>query len=298
MKKGIDLRDIALLARLAETGSLASAARALDIPASVASRRLAALEHAVGQRLAERTTRSTKVTAEGLSLAKAARRILDDWDGAVGVLAPEKGALAGTLKISAPHMFGRAVLAPALSAFTRRHPLVHLDIRFSDVRLDLDAEDLDIVVRIAQPVGNEGAVHELSKNRKVVVASPEYIERAGAPTHPSDLRNHDCLVPAGRADWAFEQDGRRETVTVSGPIIVNDGAFIRDAAVHGVGFALKSWFDVADLVRQGALKTVLDDFRASPDQGVWAILRHGREDAPEALAFLDFLQEAMTVARQ
>ena len=293
MKKGIDLRDLALIARLAETGNLAAAARALGIPTSVASRRLAALEFAVGQKLAQRTTRSTKVTAEGQSLASAARRMLVEWDDATYAFQPFSDVLSGTLNVSAPHMFGRSVLAPTLSAFTRRHPGIRLKIRLSDKQLDLETEDLDIVVRISQPVGNEGIVRRLMDNEKVVVGSPEYFEQRGTPAIPDDLLEHDCLVPAGRAEWVFEKSGKRQTVTVAGPLEVNDGAFIRDAAAHGVGLALKSWFDVAKLVKAGKLQRVLDDYLASPNQGVWAILRPEKEADVLTLAFLEFLEEAV-----
>ncbi|MCJ9430476.1 LysR family transcriptional regulator [Kordiimonas marina] len=292
MRKGIDFRDIALLVRLAETGNLTAAARALDLPPAVASRRLAALEHALSLKLAERTSRSTRVTPEGEALANTARQMLKDWDATLGQFHRDEGALTGTVRVSAPHMFGRSVLAPALSAFTSRYPLIRLVFQFSDQPLDLYAEGLDLVVRIAQPSGKEGVVRKLAGNHKVVVASPDYLDARSIPSVPAELRDHDCLVPAGRADWCFEAGGARETITVSGPIEVNDGAFIRDAAVHGAGLALKSWFDVADLVREGALVTVLDGYSAAPDQAIWAILRADRAEAPEVQAFLAFLEEA------
>ena len=296
MKKGVDLRDIALLARLAETGNLSAAARELELPAAVASRRLAALEHALGLTLAERTTRSTIVTREGEALAAAARRMLAEWDSVVGNLRSTETTLAGTVRISAPHMFGRSVLAPAIGAFTSRHPLLRLSIRFTDERLDLADEGIDLAVRIARPTGAEGVVRKLAANRKVVVASPDYLDRRGEPQTPADLREHDCLVPAGRGDWVFERDGERMTVAVKGPIEVNDGAFIRDAAVHGVGVALKSWFDVADLVQEGTLRTLLDAYDAAPESDVWLIIRRERADDPEVAAFIAFLDEAMRLA--
>lgn len=296
MRKGIDLRDIALLARLAETGNLSAAARELGIPPAVASRRLAALEHALGLTLAERTSRSTIVTSQGETLAAAARHMLAEWQGVVGDLTSGEAALSGTLKVSAPHMFGRAVLAPALGSFTSRYPHLRLVIRLSDERLDLAAESIDMAVRIARPSGSEGVARRLARNRRVIVASPDYLERNGIPGTPSDLNEHDCLVPSGRSDWVFERDGERTTIAVKGPIEVNDGAFIRDAAVNGAGIALKSWFDVADLVRDGELQTLLDDYEASPGSEIWLVFRRERANDPDVTAFVAFLEEAIRLA--
>lgn len=296
MRKGIDLRDIALLARLAETGNLSAAARELGIPPAVASRRLAALEHALGLTLAERTSRSTIVTSQGEALAAAARHMLAEWQGVVGDLKSGEATLSGTLKVSAPHMFGRSVLAPAIGSFTSRHPLLRLVIRLTDERLDLAAESLDLAVRIARPSGTEGISRKLAVNRRVVVASPDYLDRRGCPGTPADLREHDCLVPSGRSDWVFERDGERTTVAVKGPIEVNDGAFIRDAAANGAGVALKSWFDVADLIQDGALQTLLDDYEAAPGSDIWLIFRSERAKDPDVAAFVAFLEEAMRLA--
>lgn len=217
MLHGVGLRDSALLECVARTGNLSQAARSLEISPAVASRRLAAMEQAQGLRLAERTTRRTLVTAERRVLANSARRMLNEWNQSLSLLCPEEGAMSGTVRLSLPHMFGRSILASALTAFTRQWPGIRLSLRFSGTPLDLAAHDLDLAIRIARPLGTEGVVIRLAESRKVVVASQDDVARNGLLETPIDLCEHDCSIAEGRGKWTFERNGERTTMSVTGP---------------------------------------------------------------------------------
>src|SRR4051812_10272282 len=176
-----------------ETGSFAAAARRLGVTPSAVSRRVALLESELGVQLLARTTRSLRLTEDGLAFHERCTRILDELKEARDAIARVRGKPAGLLRVDAPIALGRSVLAPKLPAFLERYPEIRLDLTLRDQLVDPTAEGLDVLVRIGLPRDSTLISRRLGESRLLTCASPAYLRKHGKPRHPRDLAHHQCL---------------------------------------------------------------------------------------------------------
>src|SRR3954447_1790252 len=209
------LDGIATFVAVAEAGSISEAARRLRLSKSVVSERLAELERSVGASLLHRTTRKLSLTEDGAAFLERAARIVREVEEAAADLAERRGTLSGPLRISAPVTFGRMHLGPALYPFLIRHPRVELTLDLDDRRVDAAADGFDAVVRHGPITDSRLVAWRLAPSRRLLVASPAYLERHGAPRSLAELEGHRGLFYTNRgvADWRFPRaDGAAMTV--------------------------------------------------------------------------------------
>ena len=289
--------DLALFLRVLDQGSISAAARSLDLSPAVASQRLARLEKELGVRLLHRTTRRLHPTPEGLALAEQGRSLVEDLDALVGSLRQSGEQVAGTLAVTTSATFGRLHLSPLLLEFMELHPRVRVNVDLNDRVVDLVASGFDLAVRIGALDDSTLVARLLAPNKRVLVASPHYLARRGAPEVPADLAQHDCLIltgAQGRQDrWTMgDGQGGETTVQVQGRLESNFGELLRDAAVAGCGIALHSTWHVADDLKAGRLQVVLPDYPLSAT-GIWAVMPQRRLVPPRVRAFVDFLADRL-----
>ncbi len=261
--------DLQLFVRTADSGSLSAAARGLDVSPAVASAALKRLEASLGARLFARSTRSLRLTAEGEAYLLHARAALASLHEGAQALAGGREAISGVLQLSAPSDFGRNLLLPWLDEFQARHPQLQLRLLLGDGLTDLFRQPVDIALRYGEPQDSSlVALPVAAANRRVLCASPGYLQRHAAPRTVADLQAHNCLrfMLAGRVHdrWCFE-DGRRSlAVQVSGDRLSDDADVVRRWALAGAGLAYKSWLDVADDVAAGRLQVLLPELGGEP----------------------------------
>lgn len=287
------IEDIRLFLRVLDLGSISAAARTLDLSAAVASQRLKRLEVALGVPLLQRSTRNLKVTPEGAALAERGRPLIEDLEALTSDLRQSAEEVSGTLRITLPAAFGRQYISPLLPEFLARHPRLRLSIDLSDAMLDLVGEGIDLGLRIGTLEDSSLIARRLADNRRVLCASPDYLQRRGAPETPGDLEKHDCLLMVGtkgpRDRWTLlAPDGRETTVRVGGPFESNMGEVVRDAVLAGLGISLHSSWHVCDDLKAGRLEVVLPDYRI-PESGIYAVMPQRRLMLPRVRAFIDFI---------
>ena len=289
------LDDLALFLKVLDVGSITAAARALDLSPAVASQRLARLEKELGVRLLHRTTRQLHPTPEGLALAEQGRGLVEDLDALVGGLRQAGTGVAGTLRVTTSAGFGRLHLSPLLPEFLARHPALRISMDLNDRVVDLVTAGFDLAIRIGALDDSSLVARRLAPNRRVLVASPDYLKRRGAPNVPADLADHDCLVLTGaqgrQDEWRMgDGQGGEIRVRVQGRMESNFGELLRDAAVAGMGIALHSTWHVAEDIRAGRLVEVLPDYPLATT-GVWAVMPQRRLVPPRVRVFVEFLAE-------
>lgn len=257
--------DLEIFVRVADSGSISAAARALELTPAAASIALKRLETRLGIRLLARSTRSMRLTEEGRRYLDSVRLALATLaDGEQALKQPGEG-LSGVLQLAAPSDFGRNVLLPWLDDFKRAHPNIRLQLLLNDRHADLFRETVDIALRFGVPSDSTlVALPILPTHRRVACASPDYLARHGTPQHPTELGDHSALLYLrnGRPynSWRFNRDDEAVEVEAHGDYLSDDGEVARRWALAGHGIAYKAWLDVAEDVRAGRLRTLFDDW--------------------------------------
>ncbi len=261
----IDRCDLHLLTAIQRAGSLAGAARLLDLAPPAASKRLAHLEQRVGARLLQRTTRRLQLTSEGEVFVEQARTLLQGFDRLEEALRERAGQARGRLRIASSFGFGRVWLAPTLAALHKEHPGIEIDLHLTDQLPDLTAGRFDAAVWLWRPPGGSLVTRRLAPNRRIVVAAPAYARRHGLPMTPEALSEHRCLVVREHDDtpsvWRLHNIGGRGAAArafrVHAAMSSNHGEVVRDWCLAGHGLMLRSMWDVHALLARGQLVQAL-----------------------------------------
>lgn len=283
-------KQVETFVSVATRGSLSAAARALGVTPAVIGRRLDALEQRLGVKLVLRTTRSISLTFEGSAFLEDCQRILNDLANAEASVSLGGIKASGHLRVSAPAGFGRLHVAPLLRGFLEANPDVSCALDLSDRLVDLLNENIDCAIRIGELSDSSLVSIRLAENRRVVVASPEFLARHGAPSVPEDLAAFNCLSLGQQRGWMFVNDkGETITLKVSGRLECNDGAVLHEWALAGYGLAWRSLWEVEADLRAGRLVSVLDDF-AAPNMGIYAVFPQRKHLALRVRLFIDHLK--------
>lgn len=286
------LEKLSTYVRVLEAGSMSAAARQLRISGPAVSRQIAALEAEIGVPLVARTTRRMEVTPAGRQLYERSLRILREVDEARALARGE--TIAGPLRVSAPITFGLAFLTPRLRTLRRRHPGLRLDLSLEDRLVDLALEGVDVAIRVGgrAPDSVDLVAHEIHAFRRVLVASPTYLKKRGAPRSPEALVKHEVLAyPMPYGDVWTLTDGARDARVRLDPIFRSNAMHaLRALAEDDAGITLlPDWF-VADEVARGTLRVVLPAWRTDRVV-VLAIHRTAQRGAPRIRALLDHLRD-------
>jgi DNA-binding transcriptional LysR family regulator len=287
------LDGIATFVAVAEAGSISEAARRLRLSKSVVSERLAELERSVGTHLLHRTTRKLSLTEDGSAFLERAARIVREVEDATADLSERRGTLAGPLRISAPVTFGHMHLGPALYPFLAKHPKIELTVELDDRRVDAAADGFDAVVRNGPIVDSRLMAWRLAPSRRVLVASPDYLERHGAPGSIEELDGHRGIFYTNRgvADWRFPRPEGTVMVRAQVSLRVNNGAMMRDAAIAGLGIALLPMFIAGSAIEAGNLCVVEVGARAE-DEFIFMAHPEGRRPSAKLRALAEHLRAA------
>ena len=288
-------REMAVFSAVAASGSFSAAGRDLDLTPSAVSRTIDRIEARLGVRLMLRTTRTLTLTPEGQAYLGAARRILSDLDDAEQAIA-DQGAPRGRLRVSASLSHGRLCVVPLLGAFVARYPHILVDINLTDVVVDVAAGQADVAVRFG-PLADSGlTARKIGVTRRMIVASPDYLARRGAPRVPEDLHDHNCLnFNFRRAEpvWPFVRDGQEFALSVKGNVEANNGETLGQLAVDGVGVTRVGAFSVVDDVAAGRLVPLLEDFNPGDEERIHAVFVGGANTPARVRVFVDFLAEQL-----
>ena len=278
----------------AEALSFARAAEQLDRDAAAVSRRVRALERRLDVRLLERTTRSVTLTEAGRVYLDRAREILRSIDEADREAALHvTGEPRGHMRLSLPDSFGRMWLAPMINEFLAAYPAITIEAEFSNRFVDLVAERFDLAVRLGELRDSELVARRIGSRRRLLCASPAYLERHGTPRAPRDLADHACLIftrlPT-RNRWELAGDtGQVEHVSVTGPLASDDAEVLTTSAKAGLGIMMGTDWLVGRSLLAGELVQVLPDWRPV-DEGAIYILTPSRGSATsKTRAFGDWL---------
>jgi DNA-binding transcriptional LysR family regulator len=285
------LDELHVFLAIFDTGGMAAAARKLRrSPASV-TRSLAALEERVGMRLFERSTRRLAATNEGHGLALHARRLLADYDAAIGAV--ESAPPRGLLRITAPTVFGRRHVTEVVTAFLARHPDIQVDLVLADRNMDLIENGVDLALRIGRLESSGLVARQLGTVRRLTVASPAYLARRGAPATPEELVRHELILGTavrGLAQWTYRSGEREHIVRFAPRLQVNDAEGVLNAARAGFGIARVLSYQAAPMLAAGALERLLPGYEPEPVP-VNLVVPSARQMAPRVRAFVDFALE-------
>ena len=238
--------DLHLLTVLASTKSFTEAARRLGVSKASASMRISELERSAGVSLVRRTTRSVGLTEAGQQLVNemqpAFNRISESYTAVRDLVATPRGLI----RVTAPVALGRQHLAPCVAAFLQRFPDIHIELELTDRLVNLTQEGFDLAIRHTQAPPETHVAWVLCESRSLLLASPQYLQRRGVPSHPCELSAHNCLLYLGAShasSWTFVRQAKRKAgervgVSVTGTLKANNSEVLRDALLAGLGIGL------------------------------------------------------------
>ena len=287
------LKQIESFVAVVARGSLTAAAASEGVAPAVLGRRIDALEERLGVKLLLRTTRRISLTHEGSAFLEDCQRILADIGSAEASVSAGGVKASGYLRITAPAGFGRRHVAPLMPGFLARHSDVSLSLNLSDRVVDIAGEGVDIAVRVGDMPDSSLVSVRLADNRRLCVAAPAYLKRAGVPQHPGELGRHECLTLSSDASqsrgWAFSLDGVVSHLRPSGRLDCSDGQVLHTWCLQGQGLAWRSTWEVEADIASGALVSVLDAF-AAPPNGIYAVVPQRKHLPLRVRLWIDYLK--------
>ena len=289
------LKQIETLVSVATKGSLTAAARAEGVAPAVIGRRIDALEERLGVKLLLRTTRRITLTHEGSAFLEDCQRLLADLANAEASVSAGGVKASGHLRITAPAGFGRRHVAPLVPKFIAQHPDVSVSLNLSDRVVDIVNEGFDCAVRVGDLSDSSLVSVRLADNRRLCVAAPAYLQRAGTPQVPADLSRHECLTLSSEASqtrgWAFVIDGNLTHLRPSGRLDCSDGQVLHDWCLAGMGIAWRSTWEVEREVNAGQLTLLLQPY-AAPPNGIFAVFPQRKHLPLRVRLWIDFIKHS------
>lgn len=276
---------------VAEEEGFAAGARRLGMSPPAVTRAVASLEESLGVTLLQRTTRHVRATEAGLRYLEDARRILQDVqiadEAAAGINAEPQGVLA----VTAPVLFGQMYVMPGIVDYLQRYPKTSVEAVFLDRVVNLLEEGLDVGVRIGALPDSSMRALRVGEVRHIVCAAPSYISQFGSPKIPTEIGQHALIASrAGNMgqDWRFESNGDAINVRVNPRLTVTTNDAAISAACQGLGITRLISYQVADLVKNGQLQRLLEEFEP-PALPIHIVHREGRLASTKVRAFIDLL---------
>jgi DNA-binding transcriptional LysR family regulator len=291
-----ETQELMVFNTVAKHASYARAAHELSLSPSGVSKIITRLEERLGARLVQRTTRKLSLTEAGTAFHARTSQILVDLADAEAEV--QKTALRpkGTLKVSASVAFGQLYLAPMLGELLHQFPELSIDLALTNRFVDLIEEGVDLAVRIGSLTDSRLVARRLCTNRRILVASPAYIERCGMPQSPDDLAHHQCVIFNGfpkPLEWKLLGPGGPVSVTIAGRVATNDVATLTNAAKQGLGITVGATQSVGPALLSGDFVRVLSDYEFEPT-AVFAVYTSARQLSTKIRAAVDFLATKIT----
>ena len=289
MEKITNLIDYEVFARVIKAGSLSAAARELHSSPAMISKRLTRLEDRLGVRLLQRTTRRLTPTQVGQSFFERVVAVLAAVEDAENFAAVDCEKPRGVLKVSLPTAFGRMHVVPRLKSFLDANPELRMQVDLSDDYADLVAGSFDMAVRIGTLPDSGLVARRLAPNRRVLCASPIYLEKHGEPRDLAELQRHRLVAPGPQITWKMEGPEGPVAFKPRTVLETNSGEAVREAVVSGIGIGFRSTWDVSAELKRGVLRRVMASYGSATDVNIYAV-HSGRRLVPvKVRAFVDHL---------
>lgn len=289
---------LAAFVRLVECDNFSVVAQELGVCQSTVSKWIAKLEDDLGVRLVDRTTRAKSVSAAGKRFYDRARDVLSGYESAVAEVREEAELLRGRIRLNVPVVFGRLFVVPQLAKFLRSHPGIELDLTLNDRYVQLVEERYDLAVRVGVPVDSSLRSQVIARSTRCLVASPGYVRAHGAPQHPNELQQHQCLTLVAThqtALWQFSKGTKKHRIAVRGRVQANSSDAALSLSRAGLGVALLAAWLVEPDMRAGRLQPLLTDYQL-PDAPVSVLTPPGGPPAAAVRALIAHLKERLGTA--
>lgn len=291
------LSDIAVFAKVVESGSFTAAAEKLSLSRSVVSKYVTRLEERLGARLLNRTTRTISLTETGRTFYEGSQQGLKAIEEAESQVMHLQEKPRGTLRINSPMSFGVMHLAPAIPDFLDKYPELSVDIDFDDRKVDVIEGGFDVSIRISDLADSSLVARRIGPCRHTLVASSKYLECNGVPKTPNDLLEHKIVSYQYQEDafnWEFRNpEGKTVIVPISGTIQMNNSLGMREAVLKGAGIMRTPTFVVGKDIQEGRLKPLLPGFQTLP-LSIYALFPQRKHLSPKVRAFIDFMDERIS----
>ena len=281
--------------RVVDAGSFSAAARQWGRSKAVVSKYITALEDHLGVELLRRTTRSLSLTEAGRAYRERCADVLGEIQALEASLRESVAAPRGPLRVTAPPGLASHYLEVMTKDFLARFPEVTIDLDLTHRMVDLVEENIDVAIRVTDPRDSSLVARRIAPVPIIAVAAPSYLRRRGTPKSPTDLRDHDCLVDTNFRDqqrWRFRTGNKTETVTVDGPLRVNNPDAVREMAEASLGIALVPAFVARDALQAGTLREVLKG-RVAFQWSILAVYPRRRYLPVRVRAYVDHLVEGI-----
>jgi DNA-binding transcriptional LysR family regulator len=282
--------------RVVDTGSFSAVARQQGIGQPAVSKAVAQLEAWLGVSLLLRSTRSVVPTEAGRNFYERARRTVEEAADAVTAARGAASALSGKLRVSTSICFGRLHVIPRLSEFLDEHPDLEVELVLDDRQVDLVNEGIDVSMRMGPMPDSNMSARRLAQGRRVVVATPAYLQRHGVPTSPGDLSRHQAIINSrvpGFDTWTFRNGAQEVSVVLHGRLKVTAAEGLREAVKCNLGLTLASEWNFSPELKSGEVVAVLEDW-ALPATNLSAVYPTGRLASTKARAFASFVERLIT----
>ncbi len=287
------LLAMATFVRVVEAGSFSGAARVLKVGQPAVSKTVAQLEQKLNVKLLLRSTHGLTPTEAGLRFYERARVVVQEADEAELAARGAGAGLSGRLRVSAAPTFARLYIIPYLPRFLALHPTLEIDVILDDRTIDLIAEGIDISLRMGALADSGIVARKLASSRRSVLATSEYLKRAGVPLVPADLANHETVVFSQMSNvWNFSKDGTEVSVLVRGRARFSAAEGIRAAVLADMGLTIASDWMFAPEMSSGRVSRLLENW-SLPDIDLWAVFPTGRLATAKARAFAEFVEGIM-----
>ncbi|MBX5133372.1 LysR family transcriptional regulator [Rhizobium lentis] len=289
----MEIEDLRTFVEVADAGGVNSAARRLGLAKSIVSRRVLRLEEELGVQLLARTTRGAALTEAGALFRDRAAEVCSTIEAAREEMSPE-GELQGLLRIAAPASFA-AQLAQSLAELGRRHPALHVHIRFNDRYVDLVAEGFDCGIRVGYLPDPNLVARKIGSLAVRLYASPDYINQHGAPGTPADVLKHNAITP-GTDAWTFTKADTTVTVHPQGRFKADSAHVLVEAAIAGIGIVAMGEIVAEPFVQKGALVPIMTDYELPP-VGIYVVRPPGQNPARKVRVLIDLLAQEFAAVR-
>ena len=289
-----DFAAISAFVRVVEAKSFAAAAAQLGMTPSGVSRAVSRLEESLGARLLYRSTRSLRLTDDGASFHARCKEILADLAEATEALGYAARKPTGKLRIGVPAAVGRTVIIPRLAEFEQRYPDIRLELSMCDYPYDLNEEGIDCAVRVGPLEDSSLIARKIGYLRNVIIASPDYLARHGAPQSIDDLKNHRCInyvQPNGRPrQWQFDTPSGQVGIDIDAHMLINDAESVIQAVVSGLGITQAPHVIASCMLDFGKLELVMTD-TISTGKPVWIVYPQKKHLSARVQAFIEWVRE-------
>ncbi|WP_417618625.1 LysR family transcriptional regulator [Oceanisphaera sp.] len=289
-----NLAGIRAFTQVVKAGGFAAAARVMGLSRSVVNKTVIKLEQELGVQLLQRSTRRVTPTDTGLAFYERCIHILSELDAATSAITALQSKPAGTLRVNAPMSFGTLHLSRVLAEYMALYPDVHVELVLNDRVVDAIEEGFDVTVRVGTSQATTSLVtRELATARRVLCASPDYLEQWGEPLTPADLNVHRCLhygYLGSGSKWRLRGPEGEQAFAIQCVMSSNNAEPLRDAAIHHQGIALLPTFIAGEALQSGLLRTILVDYPPT-DITLSALYPRHRHLSTKVQLLIDLLSE-------